>query len=52
VNRRDADHGVERRQRREGRLGAGRRVHDAGRGPADIDEVDIAMQRTRLSAGR
>ena len=52
VNRRDVGHDVDLRQRQGGRLRAGRRVHDAGRGPADIDEVDIAMQRTRLSAGR
>ena len=39
VNRRDADHDVDLRQRQGGRLRAGRRVQDAGRNPAEVDEV-------------
>ena len=39
VNRRDADHDVDLRQRQGGRLRAGRRVHAAGHNPADVDEV-------------
>ena len=39
VNRRDADHDVDLRQRQGGRLRAGRRVQDAGRNPAEGDEV-------------
>ena len=39
VNRRDADHDVDLRQRQGGRLRAVRRVQDAGRNPAEADEV-------------
>ena len=35
-----ADHDVDLRRRRDGRLRAGRRVRDAGRNPAEVDEAN------------
>jgi hypothetical protein len=40
VNRRDANHDVDLRQRQGGRLRAVRRVYDAGHNPAEVDKVD------------